>query len=277
MDADVSHLQKFADVPYVIEAPASKGGLLGAAAAAVNKRVQVRFDDSRGVAPERYRAMVESIRADLRAGLSPKTGYGIGIYDASTKDPSAELGKIHPSMKVAGKLVGELSTTKGAFAAPFRTPDGIRCVVVGFKPDAPVAGILAMGSGRDDVKRQGLDDLTFHRMTITHESGHCLLGSSEAKADAYMALVMLRDPSFPKEALAAWANWREREEWTLAMPEDDHFTAKSVWAVLQRADSLRADPAFMAMSLEEVAGVANAIVEEVGMRPAEQEIHNRHI
>lgn len=270
MDADVSHLQKFADVPYVIEAPASKGSLLGAAAAAVSKRVQVRFDDSRGVAPERYRAMVESIRADLKAGLSPKAGYGIGIYDASTRDPSAEMGRIHASMKVAGKFVSDLSASKGAFAAPFRTPDGIRCVVVGFRPDAPVPGILAMGTGRDDVKRQGLDDETFHRMTIIHESGHCLLGSSEAKADAFMALMVLRDPSFPKGALAAWANWREREEWTLAMPEDDHFTAKSVWAVLQRADALRADPAFRAMSVEEVAGVANAIVEEVGMGPAEQ-------
>jgi hypothetical protein len=272
MDADAVHLQRFSDVPYVIEAPASKGGLLGAAASALARTgARVRIDEGRGMAPERYRGMIESIRRDLQANLSATPGYAIDVYDISNPDREGEVARIHHSLRGGGKIVHRIAAGKGAYASGFRTSDeAAHCIVVGLRPDVRTQAFLANGTGRAAVASGSLDEETFQRTAIVHEIGHCLLGASEAKADAFAMLMSLRDPGFDKATVAAWASWREREEWTLAVTEDDHNTAKALWAILERADELRADPAFRALDIEGIAGLAKAFVEERGFAPGEE-------
>lgn len=273
MDADVGHLERFTEVPYVIEAPASRGGMIRSAAAAALAKpgLRVRTDASRGLPPERYRAMIENVRADLEANLRKTPDYRISLVDLSRPDLGKELARIDDDFRGEGKGVANLAHARGAFASVFPHKGKGICLVVGLAPGFEMKRFLDIGTGKAGMARGGLDAETFHKLVVTHEVGHCLLGLSEAKADAFMALMALRDPAFPKETLQAWATWREQTEWTTPLTADNHFTAKSLWAVLERADALRADPAFRAMDIEGIAGLAKAIVEERGLRPGEEE------
>ena len=273
MDADVAHIHRFTDVPYVIEAPAAKVELAGAAASALAKRgLRVRMEPAAGMSARRYGAMVESIRKDIETRLKPREGYGIDVVDISRPDLEAELARADEVLRGGSKIVKGLLAKHGAFAGGYQsTARGVRCLVVGLSPEIGVERVLSSGSGADVTERSGLDDALFHRMSLTHEVGHCFLGSSEAKADAFAALRMLQDPSVTKESLAAWATWRERDEWTLAETSDDHYTAKAVWSVIERADALRTEASFRDMDFEGLANLADALVDGKGLTLAEED------
>ncbi len=266
MDADVAALQRFSDAPYVIEAPAPQAGLANAAATALAKAgVRVSMKGPEGMAPSRYAGMIEQIRRTIEAELAPRRGYAIKVFDASARNESAELAKADPSLRREVGNLHKLVKARAAFSTGFDLKGGgAGCLVVGFKPDFPLSQLIDITTGVPGAPRMGLDDGLVHRMTLLHEVGHCLLGVSEAKADAFAALMLLRDPSFPKEALSFWATWREKLEWSTPELEDDHFTAKAVWSVIERSEALRADPAFATMGVEDMANLASELVDARG-------------
>jgi hypothetical protein len=269
MDADVSHLQKFADVPYVIEAPASKSRAASAAAQALGG-VQVRFDDTRPLPKGRYGAIVESVRAQINEDLRPDGKWRIDVFDRSAKDLTQEGRRIDRTLSGFRKSLG--TGAEGAFAQPFpvntTAPGQLKgCIVVGFPASTDPRQMMSAALRGAPVPMQGLTAEKFHRHSLWHELGHCLLGNSEARADTFASLMALRHNLFGKDTLATLASWREVNEWTTPQLDDEHFIAASLWEVVSRADALQADKRFMAMGIEEIAGLAKTMSDRFSLGP----------
>lgn len=269
MDADVTALQRFQDAPYVIEAPAAASPLADAAKASAASRLRLRLDERNGLSVDRYREILRGVQAQVDAELGGgRPGYRIEVFDKMA--PNA-LEKGRRAFKGLGLDMREAMGSP--FAKAFRTGGGATCVVVGWTPDRTPADVYAEGLPEGTVPDTGgLSTEGFHKASLWHEVGHCLLGGSEAKADTFAALMLLRHTDEPVSALSALATFREVAELSSPDPTDDHFMASSLWHVVEIADALRASSRFMSMGMEDIAGVASTLADRYGTTP-EQERH----
>jgi hypothetical protein len=270
MDADFSALQRFSDVPYVIESTASSSPLATAAQMNAAMGFDLRIDDSRGVTPEHYHRIVENIRGQLAADpVSRKEGYRIEIFDRAVPKPMDEAKKIDRTLRGFARSFGALADT-GPNANAYRTsPTTASCIVVGWKPGDSASAVMGRPVGVPHADTGGMDAEHFQQIGLYHEIGHCLLGNSEAKADTFAALMMLRHTNLPVEALRSLASFRELSELTTPDANDDHFIAASLWRVVEIGDRLRASERFMSMDIGEVAAVAESIGDRFATMPDE--------
>lgn len=270
MDADVSALQRFSEVPYVIESPAANAPLATAAQMNAAAGLDLRLDESRGVTPEHYHRIVEDIRRQLASdAVSRKDGYRIEIFDRAVTDPMAEARKVDRTLHGFARNFSESKDT-GPNATAYRaSAKSVSCIVVGWKPGDTPAEVLGSPLGLPDADTGGMNEDQFQRHGIFHEVGHCLLGGSEAKADTFAALMMLRHSDMPTSAITALATFRELSEFTSQDPNDDHFISAALWRVAEMADHLRANPRFMAMDMGEIASVADTIGDRFASMPDE--------
>jgi hypothetical protein len=270
MDADVSALQRFSDVPYVIESPAANAPLATAAKMNAAAGQDLRLDTSRGVTPEHYHRIVEDIRRQLACdAVSRKEGYQIEIFDRAVADPMAEARKVDRTLHGFARNFSESKDT-GPNATAYRaSAKSVSCVVIGWKPGDTPAEVLGSPLGLPDGDTGGMTADQFQRQGIFHEVGHCLLGGSEAKADTFAALMMLRHSDLPTSAITALATFRELSEFTSQDPDDDHFISAALWRVAEMADQLRANPKFMAMDIGQIASVADTIGDRFASMPDE--------
>lgn len=270
MDADVAAFQKFIETSLVIEAPAGSRKASQAAVAIasgrVNRGAAVSFKDVRGegLDAKTYGAVVEDIRKQIAADLS-RPDYRIEVFDRSTKDPAAEGRRIDKGLAHFARGV-VAHPDEGAFAQGMNLPSGKACVVVGFPASTGLQPFFSRAIGIP-VKTKAIDDVNAHRMFLWHELGHCLLGASEAKADTFAALMVLRHTKL-EGAIDLLATWREVLEF-ISDRGDDHFMSASLRAVSARAEALRADKRFMSMDIKEIAALAKSMSDEFAASPAE--------
>lgn len=269
MDADVAAFQRFVDAALVIEAPMgsrkASQAALAVASARVDRRASVEFKDVRGgLDAKAYGTIVEEIRQQIASDLS-RPDYRIEIFDRSTKDVVAEGKRID---KVLGQFAKGVQAhpEEGAFAQGMNLPSGKACVIVGFPASTSLKPFFSRAIGVP-VETKAIDDVSAHRMFIWHELGHCLLGASEAKADTFAALMVLRHTKLDG-AIDLLATWREVMEFT-GERGDDHFMSASLRGVALRADALRADKRFMSMDMKEIAALAKSMSEELAAKPSE--------
>jgi hypothetical protein len=123
-----------------------------------------------------------------------------------------------------------------------------------------------------DIDTAGIDAGTLQQMILFHELGHCLLGSSENKADTFAALMMLRHGKNDK-ILPLMATWREFDEWTNPDFAGDYFISNTLWSVLGIEGQLRASKKFMEMDVKDIASLANEVADKYGM--SKEEIDHR--
>lgn len=270
MDADVSALQRFSDVPYVIESVTSNSPIATAAQMNAAMGFDLRTDDSHGVTPEHYHRIVENIRRQLAADpVSRKEGYRIEIFDRAVAKPMDEAKRIDRTLRGFARSFGALADA-GPNANAYRTsPTTASCIVVGWKPGDSASAVMGRPVGVPHADTGGMDAEHFQQLGLYHEIGHCLLGNSEAKADTFAALMMLRHTDLPLEALTVLASFRELSELTTPDPNDDHFIAASLWRVVEIGDRLRASERFMSMDIGEVATVADSIGDRFASMPDE--------
>lgn len=270
MDADVSALQRFSEVPYVIESPAANAPLATAAKLNAAAGSNLRLDESRGVTPEHYHRIVDEIRRQLASdAVSRKEGYRIEIFDRAVADPMAEARKVDRTLRGFARNYSESKDT-GPNATAYRaSAKSASCVVIGWKPGDTPTDILGSPLGLPAADTGGLSDDHFQRFGIYHEVGHCLVGGSEAKADTFAALMMLRHSDMPTSALVAMATSRELSEFTSWDSNDDHFISASLWRVVEIAEQLRANERFMSMDMGDIASVADTIGDRFASMPDE--------
>lgn len=270
MDADVSALQRFSEVPYVIESPAANAPLANAAQMNAGAGIRLKLDETRGVTHEHYHRIVDDIRRQLASDpVSRKEGYRIEIFDRAVADPKAEARKVDRTFHGFARNFAEAENLGPRASAYRASAKSVSCIVVGWKPEAKAADLLGLPLGLRNADTGGMDDDQFQRISLYHEVGHCLLGGSEAKADTFAALMMLRHSDLPTSALAALATFRELTEFTSRDPNDDHFISSSLWRVVEIAEQLRANPRFMAMDMGEIASVADTIGDRFASMPDE--------
>lgn len=274
MDADVAALQRFAEVPYVIEAPAPRpdAAIPAMTALAAATRAKVVLDDSKGPVDPAYTAIVEDIRAQIASQVEAKDRYRIEVLDIGAGNLDKELARASESLRGARKnLDVAYKGMGGAFTFLLQEkPDRTACVVVGFKPEVTFAKVAEESAGVRSVKARDLTDKDYHRITLWHEVGHCLLGTDEAQADVFAALMAVRFTSLSKQGLSVYAAFREVNEVITVDLKDNHIMSRPLWAVAERAEALRADPDFMAMGMQEIASVAKQFVAKEGPKPQDE-------
>ena len=264
--ADVAALERFMDVPYVLEAPASKVESIGPALAAVARmRPSVSLDSSKGIPAARYSEIVQDIRAQIASQVKPTTGLRFEVMDIAAKDIAKEADRTSESLKGKGRAIQAVyGAMGGAFSFSTKEAKGTVCVAVGFKPQSDLQDMTAIPGADSSVQRHDLDDPMYHRITLWHEVGHCLLGPSEALADTFGALMAVRFTNLSKDGLSVYAGMRELSEWTTPVVNDNHFMSKPLWAVAGRMEALRQDERFMSLDMEGVAAVARTFVDRAG-------------
>lgn len=260
MDADLPDLRRFAQVPYAIEAPASLGLGAAAAAAAGARTIGVTLDP-RGLDMVRYRGLLDRLRGEI-GGLRT-TAYRISVLDRTAPDLEAEGRGVDRSLAALPEILAAQGKPT-AFAGTYRGRQGIGCAIAGFPPGYDHAARLSGPVGRP-IPLRGIDPEGFHWFALRHELGHCLLGASEARADAFAALMGLRDGSLDRGRLAVLAAYREAEEWLSPDPDDDHFSSASLWGIVRRTEALAADPRIKAMGVERVAELARDAADRLGL------------
>lgn len=204
-----------------------------------------------------YKALIGDVRATLRDSLRPRSGYRVAVLDVTAPDFDAEVASVDRALAAQADRLRELGAGTGAYSVAFPVPRGVACLVAGYPPGTDVGSLLDRVAGIP-VARAGLTDEAFARITLWHEAGHCLLGRSEAEADAFAFLAVLRSGSVTDEALRTWAAWRELSELTSPVPHEDHISSRVLRAILSRAGALRSDPRFAAMGAEGLAALARA-------------------
>ena len=221
-------------------------------------RPYVASIDPAGLPVERYRALLQRFR-DAIDDRIPSSGYRIEVLDRTAPDLAAEGRKAFEKNPAYARWLAD--PAEGAFYQPRRTADGPACAIVGFAPGYDVRGRLARPVRGGRVETGTLDVETFHWFALMHELGHCLLGDSEARAETFAALMGLHEERVSRDELGVLARYREADEWTNPDAADDHFVSAPVWEVLRRAPALKADPAFMALSVEKVASLARSVAD----------------
>lgn len=268
MDADVAAFQRFVDTALVIEAPAYAGKASQAVQAVARARATVSFESrGRGLSSDRYRELVAEVRRQVTEDLRPGPDYRVEIFDRSRKDLGAEARRIDTSLWDFGQHV-KAAARDGAMAQGVVIGAKPACIVVGFPNHTDVNAYYSQSVGFP-VNTGSLDNETAHRMFFWHEVGHCILGPSEAYADTFAALMMVRHTS-TKDALAVVATWREVSELTTPDVDDDHFMSASLWRVVERSSALRSDPTFMSMDMKGVAALAKSMADTFALTEADQ-------
>ncbi|MGY3582207.1 hypothetical protein ACVIGB_000868 [Bradyrhizobium sp. USDA 4341] len=141
-----------------------------------------------------YAAMVRDIQAQVDREFPNR----IHIVDRSNS-VTAELDAIgtltgKPLKENETFIIGGDPHTSPAFG-----PKATVCIVVGPPPQQNAHDVAVgfaeeqLGSPIDLKKGSGVTDETWHRFAVWHEVGHCLLGSNEAKADAFGAMKTIAD------------------------------------------------------------------------------------
>lgn len=269
--ADVALLERFMDVPYVLEAPASKPEkAIPALTALARIGGRLDVDESKGIAPARYKEIVDEIRGQVATQVPPAVGYRIDVLDISAKDLSGELNRISEKLKKgAGDVIRTYDRISGAFSFNAADKKGAVCIAVGYKHGTDIDGLASQLTRVRDVKMQDLTKERYHQITLWHEVGHCLLGPDEAKADTFGALMAVRFTDISKKGLSVYAGIREMTEWTTSIVDDNHVMSKPLWAVAARMDALRQDKRFMSMGMEEIAELTQSFVAKEGPKPDE--------
>ncbi len=255
MDLDVPALQRFAEP--------------GDAARAAGTRTRLGASiDPKGLSTERYRELIERFRAAV-ADRIPQAGYAIVVLDRTAPDLPEDGRKAFPGGKASYASLLSFPGYDGAFAWPYDHRGGRGCVVTGFMPDYDISSRLSRPLRGAPVATGTLDAEAFHWFSLAHELGHCILGESEAVAETFAVLLALHEERLTPDQLVVLARHREADEWTNAEALDDHFVTAPVREVLRRSRALRADAAFMAMSVEEVAALARDVAGRYGEGPDE--------
>lgn len=157
-----------------------------------------------------------------RAGTIKGAGSSLALidYSAMVQDIQAQVDREFPNrihiVDRSKPIAGELTTIAALTGKPLPDnetfilrgdphtspafgPKATICVVVGPTPEQG-AHEIAVGFAEEQLGGQvgfkpgvGITDETWHRFSIWHEVGHCLLGSSEAKADSFGLLKTVAD------------------------------------------------------------------------------------
>lgn len=270
MDAvDFQTLQKFAETPFVIEAPVTASAYAAKAAAILGgARIKVHPE---GSAPKAYTNALDGVRKQVATEFKG-VGGRIEFLNLAEKDLEKEVRRIDRSLANASDFVAETVASRGAFA--FGIKDSARrpvCIVVGPHPDMTAQDFFA-GFIEEAVEAHGVDDEAMQRTIMWHELGHCLLGVSENKADTFAALMTIRHLNNPN-IIPLLASWREYDEWTRPEWSGDYFISKTLWSLQKIESKLRHSAKFMSMSVREIASLAEEVAAQFG--PSKAEIEHR--
>lgn len=204
-----------------------------------------------------YGAMVRDIQAQVDREFPGR----IHLVDRS-KPVEAELSEI------AG-LTGKPLKTSETFiisgdphTSPAFGPKATVCLVIGPHPELDAHGMSVgfaeemLGSKIAFAVGADVTDETSHRFSLWHEVGHCLLGSSEAKADAFAVLKTVAESGKLNflDGLIAVRELMER----ISTPIDDHIISPTLRKLSDRyAGGAVADDG--SRSLRELAGTADQL------------------
>lgn len=261
MDAvDLQVIQKFVEVPFAVEAPASAADHL-ARASAMLAGMRVRIDtDNMGDVP--YRKALNDIRKQVETEFA-YDAKRIEFFDLSEKQPVKEAIRIDLTMAKFADGLRPRAAREGAFTVETKDVfDEPLCVVVGPSPSMTAKQYFA-GSADVPVSMSGVDDETMHRVAMWHELAHCMIGASENTADVFAALMEIRHSKNDK-IVPTLAAWREFDEMTNPALTGDRAVSTTLWSLHKIEGKLRKGKKFMTMGAKEIAGLATEIVAEFG-------------
>jgi len=195
-----------------------------------------------------YGRIVAEVQSEADAVAGPGK---VLIYDRSA--PSRRENKRIAA--IAGMRLNTVAempewSNGGAFAS---WPKGNEvCIIMG--PDPRNAAEMRFRHHQEGLVKLGdvTDEVTI-RNTFYHEVGHCLIGINEGHADAFAALMSIRDGK-SNDLLPLLLVSRELDEYTVK-GDDSHFTSMSLRWVLEQTS----DPAFV----EKVRGATMAEIKEI--------------
>lgn len=268
-------LDRLASAPYVIEAPAApsdvREGVVKAMAARGAKTSFIETPNGKGVLDVgTYRDTMKEVRSHLKADLPANPDYTIEFVDL-TANPKTEIGRLAgltSQDKLIRREMREGFKAGGVSHNLDRKGGGRVCFVSPFSQKVNVDKLLELMTGVQ-VDRGDMTNADFHRQVAWHEVGHCLLGASEHKADAFAALMTIRF-SNNEGMLLRWAMWREATELQTKDIMDDHDTSKGIWNIVRMQDKLRGSPDFMKLDINGIAALASAISEKTDFSLDEQ-------
>lgn len=200
-----------------------------------------------------YHEILKEVRSQVEAEFPGQ----IFIVDR-TADPRAEAARLAKIVGIPRRFSGidPEELTGSAHSRPFEGTRKTICVVVGAEPW--IGSNEVNGLPPDMPAKMGmLDDANAHRTVLWHEVGHCLLGASEARADAFGALKMMVDLKSTK-TVETMVVTRELSEW-LGPAGDEHRISPALRNVLTTYGT--ADFMEARYSLKELAKIAKAIPE----------------
>jgi hypothetical protein len=262
MDAvDLQAIQKFVDVPFVVEAPLTASAYAARSAAVLAKaRVKINTD-SMGDVP--YRNVLNSIRKQVAAEFDA-TDDRIEFFDLGTKDLKKEAARIDKSLVKEARDLPAEAAERGAitFGVMSHQMKPI-CVVVGPGPGMTVTDFFKSDI-RGGIDTSGISDENVQQLVMWHELGHCLLGMSENKADTFAALMSIRH-GHNEKLLPLLATWREFDEWSKPEYEGDYFISKTLWNVIEIEPQLLKSKKFMSMSVKEIASLADEVSDKFAL------------
>lgn len=266
--ADWQVIMKFADAPFVLEAPMTASNY-AARAAKILAGARIKVDTSDlGDVP--YRKALDGVRKQVEAEFGG-TDDRIEFLDISQKDLKKEAKRIDKSLvrdaEGFREEVGERGAITFGILGASKKPI---CVVVGPRSDRGVREFFKDTEYGVDVS--GIKNEDLYQVMLWHELGHCLLGGSENKADTFSALMNIRY-SDNRKIIPLLATWRELDEWSAPEFDGDYFVSKTLWNVLAVEDQLRNSPKFMSMGIRDIASFANEVAEKFGF--SNEEIEHR--
>jgi hypothetical protein len=249
-----SALREFAKGGVVLE---GRGAKLAAAAFAI---ASLTVAAPQAEAMPRHRPVdvkipYQEILNEVRSQVEAEFPGQIFIVDR-TADPRVEAARLAKIVGVPAKFGGvdPEEMTGSAHSRPFEGTHKTVCLVIGAEPWISSNEINGLPADMP-AKMGALDEANAHRQVFWHEVGHCLVGGSEHKADAFGALKMMTElkGTTTVETLTVT---RELSEW-LGPPGDGHLISPALRGVLITYGNSE----FMGRkhSLKELAGIAKAI------------------
>lgn len=251
-----SILRKFCKGGVVLE---GRGAKLAAAAFAIASLTAVapQAEAMPRYKPAEIKVPYREILKDVRSQVEAEFPGQIFIVDRLA-DPRSEAARLAKVVGVPSRFRGvdPEPLTGSAHSRPFEGTRKTVCVVVGAEPWISSNEINGLPPNMS-VNMGALDDVSTYRAVLWHEIGHCIMGASEARADAFGALKMMVELKSTKmvETLAVT---RELSEW-LGPIGDDHHISPALRSVMTSYGTAE----FMGgkHSLKELANIAKSIPE----------------
>jgi hypothetical protein len=214
---------------------------------------------------DEHSAIIREIGDRVRAEAPGLAAIGIRVLDRKGVDPARNaldaLGRNDPVARAFANTPGVKSMRNRLPFVLFVKPEGgsLNCVVTGSPTSMTMRDLTAYYfRGKPNYGAATARD--FHLWTNWHEVGHCLLGASEAEAEAF-GLLMLVKSGGSRDMVDAVHVLREgMETFSPILSDDNHVSGMAGW-VSRMYDRLRADTAFMSMDLGGVAVMAKEISE----------------